>query len=79
MVQIGTLAVSIAENVCTLLCQIPPQLNYATVDTVHVYHSIQLNTYTSPLSCVLTNIKANIQVLCLKYLTKIEKTNFEPM
>ena len=41
---------------------------------LHVYHNTQLYTYTSPFSFVLTNIKANIQVLCLNYLAIIEKT-----
>ena len=58
-----------------ILCEIPPLLNYITVDTVYndpVYHCTQVYIYISPLSCVLTNVKADIQVLCLKYLTKIE-------
>ena len=39
-----------------------------------VYLSTQLYIYTSPPSCVLTNIKANMQVLCLKYFKIIKKT-----
>ena len=37
-----------------------------------VYLSTQLYIYTSP-PCVLTNIKAYMQVLCLKDLSKNEK------
>ena len=37
-----------------------------------VYLSTQLYIYTSPF-CVLTNIKAYMQVLCLKDLSKNEK------
>ena len=60
-------------------CKIPPQLNYDTVWKLHsdpVYFSIQLYIYTSPFSCVLKTIKANMQVLYLKDLTKNGKKNF---
>ena len=52
--------ISTAENVCTLLCEISPQLNYVTVDILHsdpVYHSTQLYINTSHLSCALTTLK----------------------
>ena len=65
---------------CTLLCEISPQLNYVTVDILHsdpVYHSTQLLTCASPLSCALTNIKANIQVLFLKLKNVLANITFE--
>ena len=50
------------------LCEIPPQLNYVTV--VDAAEASCLSQYTalhlhkiSPLFCVLTNIKDNLQVL----------------